>query len=146
MDLKSSESGVPQSSFLDLSDIKPGVVFQLNQTGTFFFLKTMNDTFTEASSGPQNLSSSPAFCEGYTHRRLRPSTYSYSLGRCSRWSDCSPITWAPTKQPMFYFWFPKKAEQGIFGFPCTDWCFPEGMVRSVFCVFGGAGLAVAWRV
>lgn len=51
MDLKSSESGVPQSSFLDLSDIKPGVVFQLNQTGTFFFFffKTMNDTFTEAS-------------------------------------------------------------------------------------------------
>lgn len=53
MDLKSSESGVPQSSFLDLSDIKPGVVFQLNQTGTFFFLKTMNDTFTEASSVPR---------------------------------------------------------------------------------------------
>lgn len=142
MDLKSSESGLPQSSFLDLSGIKPGVLSQWNQTETFFFFETTNDTFTEASAwSPKRV---PFRCWSqelpclprHLHTWL---AHAFNLlllvGQLFSWSDCPLITRAPVKRHMFYFWFPGKAERGVFGVPCTDWCFPKVLVCSL-CLEG----------
>lgn len=122
MDLESSESGVPQSSFLDLSDVKPGVPSQLNQTGTFFKRWWMI-LYRDLSLSP---TSSPASW-------LMPSVCCHCCGRCARWSGRPPRTWAPAQQLVFYFCFPRQAEQGFFGFPAPTGAFLKA--PSVLCVW-----------
>lgn len=142
MDLKSSESGLPQSSFLDLSDIKPGVLSQWNQTETFFFFETRNDTFTEASAWspkpvPFRCWSQELPClPRHLHTWL---AHAFNLlllvGQLFSWSDCPLITRAPAKRHMFYFWFPGKAERGVFGVPALTGVFPKASF--VPCVWRG---------
>ena len=68
----------------------------------------------------------------------------YTEGKCAGWSAYQPTTRAPTKQLVFYFWFPGKAEQRVVGFPSSGWLVSsESIFRSV-CL-EGAVLAMTWR-
>lgn len=151
MDLKGSESGLPQSSFLDLSGIKPGVLSQWNQMETFFFFfETTNDTFTEASAWSHK--PVPFRCWGQELPCLprHPHTWlahAFNLlllmGQLFSWSDCPLITRAPAKQRYVLLLISREGWAGTF------WCSLLWLVFSqrhrLFRVFGGAGLVMAWR-
>lgn len=69
----------------------------------------------------------------------------YTEGKCAGWSAYQPVTRAPTKQLVFYFWFPGKAEQGVVGFPSSGWLVSSRKHLS-FCMFGGSSAGgMAWR-